>query len=236
MVSTPIYTTLSLPSKTLPFMYNLSMENKISAIRSWLGSGAINIFGIQFSGKDTLGVPLAERLGAKFISSGDLVRAAMHNNDDSRIQQAALDTQTGILTPTDEFRQLIVPHLKDDRLSGIPLVLGSVGRWIGEEEVVMTALAEGGHPLHAVIVLDIPEEEVWRRWEVVKNTRNGGRQDDQDRSRVAKRLQEFKEKTVPVITKYASLGIVINIDATGTIEDTFNAAIDGLYRRAIADQ
>ena len=233
MVSTPIYTTLSLPSKTLSFMYNLSMENKISAIHSWLGSGAINIFGIQFSGKDTLGVPLAERLGAKFISSGDLVRAAMHNSNDSRIQQAALDTQTGILTPTDEFRQLIVPHLKDDRLSGIPLVLGSVGRWIGEEEVVMTALAEGGHPLHAVIVLDIPEEEVWRRWEVVKNTRNGGRQDDQDRSRVAKRLQEFKEKTVPVITKYASLGIVINIDATGTIEDTFNAAIDGLYRRAI---
>lgn len=216
-------------------MYNLSMENKISAIRSWLGSGAINIFGIQFSGKDTLGVPLAERLGAKFISSGDLVRAAMHNSDDSRIQQAALDTQTGILTPTDEFRQLIVPHLKDDRLSGIPLVLGSVGRWIGEEEVVMTALAEGGHPLHAVIVLDIPEEEVWRRWEEVKNTRNGGRQDDQDRSRVAKRLQEFKEKTVPVITKYTDLGIVINIDATGTIEDTFNAAIDGLYRRAITN-
>ena len=201
------------------------MEDKISAIRSWLGSGAINIFGIQFSGKDTLGVPLAERLGAKFISSGDLVRAAMHNNDDPRIQQAALDTQTGILTPTDEFRQLIVPHLKDDRLSGMPLVLGSVGRWIGEEEVVMEALAEGGHPLRAVIVLNIPEEEVWRRWEEVKNTRNGGR----------KRLQEFEEKTIPVINKYTSLGIVINIDATGTIEETFNAAVDELYRRAIVN-
>ena len=211
------------------------MEDKISAIRSWLGSGAINIFGIQFSGKDTLGVPLAERLGAKFISSGDLVRAAMHNNDDPRIQQAALDTQTGILTPTDEFRQLIVPHLKDDRLSGMPLVLGSVGRWIGEEEVVMEALAEGGHPLRAVIVLNIPEEEVWRRWEEVKNTRNGGRQDDQDRSRVAKRLQEFEEKTIPVINKYTSLGIVINIDATGTIEETFNAAVDELYRRAVVN-
>lgn len=211
------------------------MEDKISAIRSWLGSGAINIFGIQFSGKDTLGVPLAERLGAKFISSGDLVRAAMHNNDDPRIQQAALDTQTGILTPTDEFRQLIVPHLKDDRLSGMPLVLGSVGRWIGEEEVVMEALAEGGHPLRAVIVLNIPEEEVWRRWEEVKNTRNGGRRDDQDRSRVAKRLQEFKEKTIPVINKYTSLGIVINIDATGTIEETFNTAVDELYRRAIVN-
>lgn len=209
------------------------MENKISAIRSWLGSGAINIFGIQFSGKDTLGVPLAEKLGAKFISSGDLVRAAMHNNSDPRIQQAALDSQTGILIPTDEFRQLIAPHLKDDRLSVIPLVLGSVGRWIGEEEVVMEALVEGGHPLRAVIVLNIPEDEVWRRWEEVKNTRNGGRQDDQDRARVAKRLQEFKEKTIPVIDKYTNLGIVINIDATGTIENTFSTVIDELYSRAI---
>ena len=211
------------------------MEDKISAIRSWLGSGAINIFGIQFSGKDTLGVPLAERLGAKFISSGDLVRAAMHNNDDPRIQQAALDTQTGILTPTDEFRQLIVPHLKDDRLSGMPLVLGSVGRWIGEEEVVMEALAEGGHPLRAVIVLNIPEEEVWRRWEEVKHTRNGGRADDQDRSRVQIRLDEFNNKTVPVIQKYEQLGLVIDIDATDAIEATFASAIDQLYLRATTE-
>ena len=40
------------------------MEDKISAIKQWLGNDAINIFGVQFSGKDTLGVPLAEKLGA----------------------------------------------------------------------------------------------------------------------------------------------------------------------------
>ena len=182
------------------------MVDKIEIIKQWLGSGAINIFGIQFSGKDTLGVPLAEKLGAVFISSGDLVRAAMHNEKDDRIRQAAIDSQTGILTPTDEFRQLIVPHLKDERLAGKPLVLGSVGRWIGEEDAVMEALNDGDHPLRAVIVLHIPIEEVWRRWDEVKHTRNGGRADDQDRSRVQLRLDEFQEKTVPVIQKYQQLG------------------------------
>ena len=49
------------------------MDDKIIAIKNWLGSGAINIFGIQFSGKDTLAVPLAKKLGAVFISSGDLI-------------------------------------------------------------------------------------------------------------------------------------------------------------------
>lgn len=211
------------------------MEDKIETVKRWLDSGAINIFGIQFAGKDTLGIPLAEKLGAVFISSGDLVRAAMHNERDSRIRQAAIDSQTGILTPTDEFRQLIVPHLKDEKLAGKPLVLGSVGRWIGEENAVMEALNNGNHPLKAVIVLHIPIDEVWRRWEDVKHTRNGGRADDQDRSRVQLRLDEFKEKTLPVIQKYEQLGLVIDIDATDTIEATFTAAINQLYLRATAE-
>ena len=214
------------------FVYNLFMIDKVEIIKQWLGSGAINIFGIQFSGKDTLGVPLAQELGATFLSSGDLVRAAAQHEDNAQIRQAAIDSQTGILTPTDEFRQLIVPHLKDESLAGHPLVLGSVGRWIGEEEAVMAALNEGGHPLRAVIVLHIPEEEVWRRWEEVKHTRNGGRADDQDRSRVERRLQEFVTKTLPVIDKYSRLGYVINIDASGSIEATHQLAIDKLYTRA----
>lgn len=207
-------------------------NDKIATIKKWLGSGSINIFGIQFSGKDTLAVPLAKALDAVFISSGDLVRAAAHNANNDRIRQAAVDSQTGILTPTDEFRELIVPHLKDQKLAGKPLILGSVGRWIGEEEPVMEALADGGHNLKAVIVLHITEDDVWRRWEIVKETRNGGRADDQDRSRVKKRLQEFADKTVPVIDKYAAMGLTIDIDATGSINDTFDHTIAALFERA----
>ena len=99
----------------------------------------------------------------------------------------------------------------------------------------MEALTDGGHPLRAVIVLHIPIEEVWRRWDEVKHTRNGGRADDQDRSRVQLRLDEFQEKTVPVIQKYQQLGLVIDIDATDTIEATFASAIDQLYLRATAN-
>ena len=61
-----------------------------------------------------------------------------------------------------------------------------------------------------------------------------GRADDQDRSRVQLRLDEFREKTLPVIQKYEQLGLVIDIDATDTIDATFTAAIDQLYLRATA--
>lgn len=205
------------------------MEDKIDIIKSWLGTGAINIFGIQFSGKDSLGIPLAKLLDGNFLSSGDLVRAAMHNESDPEIRQAAIDSQTGILTPTEEFRRLIVPHLKDPQFTGKPLVLGSVGRWIGEEEPVMQALSEGNHPLKAVIILHIAESTIWQRWRKVRDSRNGGRADDIDRSRVKLRLDEFHQKTEPVIEKYRQMGLAIDVDASGEIDDTLAQAIDGLF-------
>lgn len=211
------------------------MEDKIEIIKRWLGDGAINIFGIQFSGKDTLGHSLAGALDANFLGSGDLVRAAAKTDKSAKIRQAAKDSESGILTPTDQFRELIVPHLKDPELADKPLVLSSVGRWIGEEQVVMQALHDGHHDLKAVIVMDISEAEVWRRWNEVKDTRNGGRADDIDESKVRRRLAEFDEKTRPVIAKYNQLGYAFTIDAEQSIEATFQTAIDGLYHKAVQE-
>ena len=45
-------------------------QQKILTIKQWLGTGSINIFGLPMSGKDTVGVKLAEFLGGKFLSSG----------------------------------------------------------------------------------------------------------------------------------------------------------------------
>lgn len=211
------------------------MEEQIAIIKKWLGDGAINIFGIQFSGKDTLGHSLAGALDANFLGSGDLVRAAAKTDKSAEIRQAAKDSESGVLTPTDQFRELIVPHLKDVHLAGKPLILSSVGRWIGEEEVVMKALSEGHHPLKAVIVMNISKTEVWRRWSEVRDTRNGGRADDIDEAKVNRRLAEFADKTQPVIDKYMALGYGFEINAEQSIENTFKTAIDGLYRKAIHD-
>ena len=51
------------------------MDDRIKTIKDWLGTGSINIFGLPMSGKDTQGIKLAEALGAKFLSSGMIIRA-----------------------------------------------------------------------------------------------------------------------------------------------------------------
>lgn len=43
------------------------MEEQVQQIKAWLGTGSINIFGMPMSGKDTVGVRLAETLGGNFV-------------------------------------------------------------------------------------------------------------------------------------------------------------------------
>jgi adenylate kinase len=203
---------------------------KVSAIRAWLGSGSVNIFGIQFSGKDTVGKRLAEVLGAEFLSSGDIVRAARSGTVNARIKKAVSDSDSGALTPTNEFQELIVPYLYDEKLSGQALILSSVGRWIGEEGPVLAALKRGDHDTKAVVLLDIPETEVWQRAKAaqVLKDRNVGRADENE-SGIARRLDEFRNKTLPVIAEYRQMGILLEINAQQSREQVFAEVIDKLY-------
>jgi adenylate kinase len=206
------------------------MEDKITYIKTWLGSGSINIFGIQFSGKDTVGKHLAAVLDAEFLSSGDIVRAARETAPDADIRAAAVTSDSGALMPIDEFKDLIVPFLYDEKLRDRALILSSVGRWIGEEVPVMAALRRGGHDTHAVILLNMSEAEVWHRAEVANQLRdrNVGRADE-SHDGIKRRLAEFRDKTLPVIDKYRAMGILIEINGEQSREAVFADVVDKLY-------
>ncbi len=206
------------------------MEDKIAEIKKWLGTGSINIFGIQFSGKDTVGKRLADAIGAEFLSSGDIVRSARDNSKDSNIRRAAQVSESGALTPMDEFLELIVPYMYDEKIVGKALVLSSVGRWIGEEGPVLEALRKGEHDTKAVLLLNVSEDEVWHRWrEAQGDTRNTGRTDDMDEEKVAKRISEFRDKTLPVIQVYRKMEILLDINGQQDRDTVFSDVIDRLY-------
>jgi adenylate kinase len=207
------------------------MKEKIAAIERWLGTGSINIFGMAFSGKDTVGQQLADALSAEFLSSGDIVRAARQNTTDSQIRLAALESDSGVWTPTEEFKQLIVPYLYDAKLDGCALILSMVGRWIGEEEPVMAALERGGHDTKAVVLLEVSEAEIWRRWELAHSpdARNEGRADDTDAAKVRGRLGDYQDKTLPVIEIYRKLGILIEVNGQQSREAVFAEVINKLF-------
>lgn len=91
---------------------------KVSNIKKWLGTGSINIFGLPMSGKDTVGIRLAELLGAKFLSSGIIIRAV-------EAEQKSHMTDNGQLIPTDKFYDIILPYFSRADLAEFPLILFS---------------------------------------------------------------------------------------------------------------
>ncbi|GHU07929.1 hypothetical protein FACS189431_3290 [Alphaproteobacteria bacterium] len=211
----------------------MNNDKKIAIIKKWLGTGSINIFGVQFSGKDTVGHKMAELLGAKFISSGDIIRSARDQAQNAQIAAAARVSDSGLAMPTDEFRDLILPYLYDESLDGRSLILSSVGRWLGEEGPIMAALERGDHDIKAVIKLDISEDEIWKRWQIANDAdaRNVGRADESETG-LRTRLNEFQTKTLPVIEVYRQMGLLIEINGEQPREAVMNNVIEKLFESA----
>ena len=93
----------------------------------------------------------------------------------------------------------------------------------------MSALDASNHPTKVVLLLTISEETLWRRWHIAHDTRYGGRDDDIDEEKVARRISEYKDKTLPVIEVYRNMGIVLEIDGEQPREQVFDSVIDALY-------
>lgn len=205
------------------------MENKISKIKEWLGTGSINIFGLPMSGKDTQGIKLAETIGAKLLSSGIIIRA---KETEARKNLSG----HGTLIPTNIFLEWILPYLSRSDLANYPLILSSVGRWSGEENDIMTAAKDANHEIKAVLLLNISEAAVEDRWTAAKTLGDrGDRKDDKDIATFHTRLEEFRTKTLPVLQHYKELGLLININGNQSRDAVFTEIINKLYERAIKE-
>ena len=200
----------------------MNFNEKLEKIKSWLGTGSLNIFGLPMSGKDTVGMRLAEDLQAKFLSSGIIIRAyEAEQNEDM--------TGSGKLIPTNTFYDIILPYFSREELRNDSLVLSSVGRWSGEEDKIMEAAKAGGHEIKAVVLLDLTEEEVKNRFEVAKELNDRGeRADDANIEVFETRLAEFREKTMPVLNHYDELKMLVRVPAIGSRDEVYANVIDRL--------
>lgn len=208
--------------------YDYYMEEKILEIKKWLGTGSINIFGLPMSGKDTQGIRLAESLGGKFLSSGIIIRAMEKQTKKNY-------SSNGELIPTNVFYEWVLPYFERPDLFKYPLILSSIGRWKGEEGQVMSIAAGAGHEIKAVIILNISEKEAEERFENAKELNDRGeREDDKDLKIFKTRLVEFREKTIPVILHYKSLGLLVDVNGNQPRDAVFNEIVEKLY--ALASQ
>ncbi|HYG83355.1 MAG TPA: nucleoside monophosphate kinase [Verrucomicrobiae bacterium] len=210
-------------------MKDVASHHHLNAIKQWLGSGAINIFGLPYAGKDTHGRSLAQLFDAPLLSGGEILRNSVVSPELKRQLDA------GMLVPQDEYLNTVTPFLSKAEFAGKPLILSSVGRWIGEEEGVLAATEASGHPTKAVIYLHLGEAVMRQRW--TKSQAEGDRGDRADDAEhaIATRIQEFNEKTIPVIEAYRQKGLLIEVNSDAAKDEVLENILARLFLKASQD-
>lgn len=202
------------------------MNKKIHSIKNWLGTGSINLFGLPFAGKDTQANQLADAFGGIMLSSGDILRSAKDNQE----LQALL--AAGDIIPSKLFKEIVVPYLSKAEFESHPLILSEVGRLRGEDEVILEATQTSGHETKAVVLLQLTDNEVWKRFGQSQATRDRGTRTDDNRDVLQTRLDNYHAKVMPVIEFYRGNNLLIEIDGSQSREDVFTSIIDALYAKS----
>lgn len=205
-------------------MPEISTPEKLHRIHEWLGTGSVNFFGLPFAGKDTQAEHLGRVFDVPVISSGHILRTA----DLAPEVRAQIDS--GDLGPTEQFREIVLPYFYRPEFQNKPLLLSSVGRMSGEEQPVIEAAHDSGHTIRAVPYLKMPEGESFRR---LAGQPDRGRADDTP-TKLRKRLDEFYEKTQPVLETYERAGLLIPINAMQPEDVVFRCVVNELYDRVRA--
>lgn len=201
----------------------------LDKIKRWLGAGAINIFGLPFAGKDTHGRELAHLLDASLLGSGDILRKSDLPPDIKAINDS------GVLPPSDVFLKFFTPHLSKKEFAGKPMILSSVGRWIGEETGILQASNDAGHPIKAVVYLRLAEDLVHQRWEASRQTGDRGERADDDLHKLEIRIDEFNKKTLPVIEEYRKMGMLIEVNSDADRHEVLENILARLFVVATRD-
>jgi adenylate kinase len=209
----------------------------------------IVLLGPPGAGKGTQGDLLAERLGIPKIATGDVLRAAVREGTPMGLAAKAI-MDRGDLVSDD----IILGIIKD--ALGAPsaargAILDGVVRTEAQAAGLERMLGELGRTLDAVLIFDVPDEELVKRLSgrtVCESCQTpytgrepgsrcekcGGRlvrRKDDEPEAIRNRLAVYQRQTAPVIDWYRHDGRRLkSIDAVGSTDDVLKRALSALGR------
>ena len=194
------------------------------------------LFGPPGAGKGTQAARLQEDFRLPYVATGDILRAAVKEGTELG-QQAKGFMDRGALVPDDLLIDLVVDRISvDDARDGF--ILDGFPRTRAQADALGEAFETLGRRITAVLLFDVPDDELIRRISgrrvSVKTGRvyhiesdppkhegrcdvDGSRlvQRDDDKPEVVKRrLEEYHEKTEPLVAYYDERGLLRRIDGT----------------------
>lgn len=179
------------------------------------------IFGPQGSGKGTQGELLCKNFGFVHISLGDIFRWNTANHTKLAARVSRIMNQ-GLLVPDEIVHEVIRERLEQHDWN-FGFVLDGFPRTRPQAEFLFE-----NWNLDAVIHLDVPDEIVEQRV-LSRAAQGGGAKRADDTPEVLRvRLQEYHEKTRPLIDYYREKRLLRRVDATQPIQDVYRSVLEQL--------
>ena len=195
------------------------------------------------SGKGTQAVRLADKLGLKHLSTGDMLRSALKNETPLGLEAKGY-MEAGDLVPDSLILDMIKETLEND--SGAGFIFDGFPRTIPQAEGLDGMLEGVGKKLESALNLEVSDQEVINRlsgrffcpscqktYNYPANLpKNEGKCDDCDvdlqkrkddtEDVVKNRLEVYKKQTEPLIGYYNDKSILKNVNGERAIEEIFN--------------
>lgn len=211
----------------------------------------IVILGPQGSGKGTQAKLISKKLGLRRIEAGALVRREAKK--DKEIWETI--NVKGKLIPAKQIFKLIKREVESNGNLIKNVLFDGYPRSLKQYKYFKNWLDETGSKINFVILLKISEEESIKRLSARRsclecgtvynlltnpppneNCKCGGalvhREDDMPEA-IRKRLEEYEEKTKPVIEEFKKKGLLLEIDGERPIDVIFEDVLEELEEKGI---
>lgn len=183
---------------------------------------AVIFLGPPGAGKGTQAKRLAAEMGFKQLSTGDILRSHVARNTPLG-QKAKPIMDAGKLVPDEIILGLIA-----EELSAMPdpgVIFDGFPRTLAQAEALDKLLQEQKIHLLGVLLVTAPEDELVKR--LLGRAQQEGRSDDNEET-IRARMQEYHQKTQPLVDYYLKTGSLKQINGLGAVDEVYRAIQEAL--------
>ncbi len=187
----------------------------------------IILFGPPGAGKGTQAQILVDDYGLVQLSTGDMLREARESGTELGDKVKHI-MDAGHLVSDDIVVGIIAERIdQPDCANGF--ILDGFPRTRPQAEALDHMLEEKGLKLDAVIMIDVPDEELFRRIDTRAKQTDGARPDDTPEV-LKRRLDVYHQQTAPVLPYYDQKGMLKTVDgleAVGSVTARIKEILEG---------
>lgn len=177
------------------------------------------LFGPPGSGKGTQAMKLKEKYNLAHISTGDIFRAVIATPSDLGNELRSYMDQ-GQLVPDELTFRVLASYIDGhDLLKSGGIIFDGFPRTIPQANALDRFFAERNSNITIVLSLLVQEEEVVQR--LLLRGQTSGRIDDNNEVVIRKRMQVYRDQTLPLAAYYSDQHKFIELKGQGTVDEVF---------------